>query len=214
MATETKKFTSVGECLNHIQTNLNAPKNLFNKFGNYRYRSAESILEAVKPLLKETGCFLLINDSIEQVGERIYVKASATLQYENNSITATAYARESEDKKGMDASQVTGATSSYARKYALNGLFAIDDAKDTDTEEYQSAGGNQTNLNELVTAINTAKNAKTKEELDNIMLPFAINAAKNAKTKDALGNVWRTFANLQNNAEFKALVVELGKKLK
>lgn len=192
MATETKKFTSVGECLNHIQTNLNAPKNLFNKFGNYRYRSAESILEAVKPLLKETGCFLLINDSIEQVGERIYVKASATLQFENNSITATAYARESEEKKGMDASQVTGATSSYARKYALNGLFAIDDAKETDTEEYQSAGG-QTNSHELETAIN---------------------AAKNAKTKEALGNVWRNFANLQNNAEFKALVVELGKQLK
>ena len=122
-----------------VQKALNAPKTQHNSFGNYDYRSCEDILKAVKPLLAENGLCLVLSDSIEEIGGRVYVKASATLtcsteigdrQYEQ--ITISGYAREEEEKKGMDASQITGAASSYARKYALNGLFCIDDTKDSD----------------------------------------------------------------------------------
>ncbi len=131
---------TIYEKLKVIQTKLKAPKSQYNNFGKYNYRSLEDITEAVKPLLDETGATLTISDEIIQIGDRYYVKATATL-YDigsNENISVTAFARESETKKGMDESQITGATSSYARKYALNGLFAIDDTKDTDTEEYQS----------------------------------------------------------------------------
>lgn len=122
-----------------IQQRLNAPKDKVNKFGGYNYRSCESILEAVKPLLKEAGLALIINDEMLALGNRFYVKAEAKLIDANGELVAlsTAYAREEDEKKGMDAAQVTGSTSSYARKYALNGLFAIDDNKDADTDEYQ-----------------------------------------------------------------------------
>lgn len=120
------------EKLSKIQADLNAPKNLYNKFGKYSYRSAEGILESVKPMLKEYILALTINDEIVEVGDRIYVKATATITDGENKSSTTAWAREPEDKKGMDASQITGSTSSYARKYALNGLFCIDDNKDPD----------------------------------------------------------------------------------
>lgn len=116
-----------------IQSMLKAPKGQYNSFGKYNYRSCEDILEGVKPLLAEQELILTIEDSIEMIGDRYYVKATATLSDGTNSISTSAYARESLDKKGMDASQVTGATSSYARKYALNGLLCIDDTKDADT---------------------------------------------------------------------------------
>lgn len=116
-----------------IQSMLKAPKGQYNLFGKYNYRSCEDILEGVKPLLSERELILTIEDSIEMIGDRYYVKATATLSDGTNSISTSAYARESLDKKGMDASQVTGATSSYARKYALNGLLCIDDTKDADT---------------------------------------------------------------------------------
>lgn len=119
-----------------IQIELKAPKNQYNSFGEYRYRSCEDILEAVKPLLKETNSVLLLSDEITEVGERIYVKATATLKDEKDSISVSAFAREVEEKKKLDGSQLTGVASSYARKYALNGLFCIDDTKDTDTNEY------------------------------------------------------------------------------
>lgn len=128
----------IGEKMVDIQSKLNAPKNLFNRFGNYSYRSAESILEAVKPLLRDNKCYLVLTDDICEVGNRVYVKATATI-YDaetNDSVTNTAFAREADNKKGQDDSQITGATSSYARKYALNGLFLIDDNKDADTDEY------------------------------------------------------------------------------
>jgi len=118
-----------------IQAKLKAPKNQFNKFGNFKYRTCEDILEGVKPLLKQEEVSLIINDEIMAINERYYIKAIASL-YDNEGkliAQAYAYAREEESKKGMDASQITGATSSYARKYALNGLFAIDDTKDADT---------------------------------------------------------------------------------
>lgn len=117
-----------------IQEKLKAPKGQFNSFGKYRYRSCEDIVEAVKPLLAEAGYHLILSDDIIAVGDRIYVKATASV-YSGIEVlgTATAFAREPNEKKGMDASQITGTASSYARKYALNGLFAIDDTKDADT---------------------------------------------------------------------------------
>lgn len=118
-----------------VQSELKAPKGQYNSFGKYNYRSCEDILEGVKPLLNKYGLYLKISDAVEMIGDRYYIKATATLSDADNCISTSAYARESLDKKGMDASQVTGATSSYARKYALNGLFAIDDTKDTDSVE-------------------------------------------------------------------------------
>ena len=118
--------------LNKIQGELNAPKNQRNNFGGYNYRSCEDILEAVKPLLKETGLVLTVSDEMVDVGGRIYVKATATITDGEHNISNSAFAREAEAKKGMDEAQITGSASSYARKYALNGLFCIDDNKDPD----------------------------------------------------------------------------------
>lgn len=123
---------SIYDKLAIIQANLNAPKGQYNKFGNYHYRNCEDILGALKPLLKEQGCTVTLSDDIVLTGNRIYVKATATFSDGQNEVIATAFARESESKKGMDEAQITGSASSYARKYALNGLFAIDDAKDAD----------------------------------------------------------------------------------
>lgn len=122
-----------------VQRDLKAPKNQNNTFGKYKYRSAEDIIEAVKPLLNANGLVLRMEDSVELVGNRYYIKATVSVidVANGDEITTTAMAREPEDKKGMDSSQVTGTASSYARKYALNGLFAIDDTKDADTDEYQ-----------------------------------------------------------------------------
>lgn len=116
-----------------IQSELKVPKGQYNSFGKYSYRSCEDILESVKPLLAKHGLVLTIQDSIELIGDRYYVKAIAMITDGNENISTIAYARESDNKKGMDESQITGATSSYARKYALNGLFCIDDTKDADT---------------------------------------------------------------------------------
>lgn len=121
-----------------LQIELKAPKGQKNTFGGYRYRSCEDILEAVKPLLKKHNLVLTISDDMLQIGDRYYVCATATLRDAEGAgeIKNSAYAREAEAKKGMDESQITGTASSYARKYALNGLFCIDDTKDTDTDEY------------------------------------------------------------------------------
>lgn len=135
--------------LKTIQQELKAPKGQFNSFGGYKYRNCEDILEAVKPLLAKTNTVLTISDELVAVGDRYYVKATATLQEcAGESVQVTGWAREEETKKGMDGSQITGASSSYARKYALNGLFAIDDTKDSDT----------TNTGDK--AVKTAENSK------------------------------------------------------
>lgn len=125
---------SVHHKLKEIQKKLKAPKNQKNTFGGYKYRSCEDILEAVKPLLYEQDCTLTIDDEIIAVVDSVYVKATATITdcVSDSSVTATAYAREQETAKGATAPQLTGACSSYARKYALNGLFCIDDTKDAD----------------------------------------------------------------------------------
>lgn len=119
-----------------IQSELKAPKGQLNKFGGYKYRSCEDILEAVKPLCARENVQLTISDEIVQIGDRYYVKATASVTDGNETVSVHALAREEESKKGMDSSQLTGATSSYARKYALNGLFCIDDTKDADTDEF------------------------------------------------------------------------------
>ena len=126
---------SVHKKLMNVQRDLNAPKSQYNSFGNYSFRSCEDITEAVKPLLEREGLLLQMSDTIEQVGDRYYVKATASVTDvdEGEKIKVNAYAREQESKKGMDMAQITGAASSYARKYALNGLFAIDDNKDPDS---------------------------------------------------------------------------------
>ena len=132
---------NIYEKLSNIQNELKAPKSQFNKFGGYKYRSCEDILEAVKPICKKYGAVLVISDKLENIGDRYYIKAMAELidtEEENVSVCNTAYAREEESKKGMDGSQITGTASSYARKYALNGMFLIDDTKDADTDEYHN----------------------------------------------------------------------------
>lgn len=128
---------SIVRKLANIQNELKAPKNQYNSFGKYKYRNCEDILEAVKPLLSKNDLILNISDEITFIGDRFYVQATAkVIDVENNFIEAKALAREEFDKKGMDASQITGSASSYARKYALNGLFCIDDTKDADTPIY------------------------------------------------------------------------------
>lgn len=129
---------TIWEKLSAIQTELKAPKNQYNKFGKYNYRSAEDIIEAVKPLCAKYKAVLVLNDEIQMVGDRYYVEATATLwdlEKEDSFLYATAYAREDEQRTGMSSDQLTGSCSSYARKYCLNGLLLIDDSKDADTDE-------------------------------------------------------------------------------
>ena len=137
-------MSSILSKLLSIQQELKAPKNQKNTFGGYNYRSCEDILEAVKPLCKKHGCVLTLSDEVLAVGNRVYVKAGASLIdiETGDACSNTAYAREAETKKGMDDSQITGTASSYARKYALNGLFCIDDTKDADTNEYRNTQKN------------------------------------------------------------------------
>lgn len=142
-----------------IQAELKAPKNQMNAFGKYKYRSAEDIIEAVKPILFKNNCALLISDEIVQVADRVYVKATAMLIDESNEelpIKVYGWAREEEVKKGMDAAQITGSASSYARKYALNGLFAIDDTKDADsTNEHKDEVGEEKRMKLIALLENT-----------------------------------------------------------
>lgn len=168
-----------------IQSNLKAPKGQYNSFGKYKYRSCEDILESVKPLLFQHDCALVITDDIVMLGERIYVKSTAKLISGSDHIESSAFAREEDTKKGMDSSQVTGAASSYARKYALNGLFCIDDTKDSDTT-------------------NTGQESSERDK--------AIKEAKSAKTMKELESVWNKYTSLKTDAAFKSLIRELKKK--
>ena len=165
-----------------IQSKLNAPKGQFNKFGNFHYRSCEDILSALKPLLKEQKCTLTLTDDIVMIGTRIYVKANAVLTNEKGETVSTAaLAREEETKKGMDGSQITGSSSSYARKYALNGLFAIDDTKDADTRD-----------NTVSTDIGI------DEKFNNYVVP----AIQQARSKDELKKIYNTYADMRQYAPF------------
>lgn len=134
---------SINQKLLKMQQELKAPKGQYNSFGRYNYRSAEDILEAVKPINDKHGLLLTLSDEPVAVGDRVYIKATAKLTDDKNFVSVTAYAREALTKKGMDDSQITGTASSYARKYALNGLYLIDDTKDADTDEYTNQNNQQ-----------------------------------------------------------------------
>lgn len=158
---------SVYEKLAAVQRELKAPKGQFNSFGKYKYRSCEDILEALKPVLSKNGCAVVLSDSVEQVGDRFYICATATItDYETHEqVHNTAFAREDTDKKGMDGSQITGTASSYARKYALNGLFLIDDTKDADTDAYHEQTTGEKHKEEPKIAAATAKANEVKNLL-------------------------------------------------
>lgn len=177
--------------LNTIQSKLTAPKEQFNKFGNYKYRSCEDILKAVKPLLAETKCTLMLQDEVLLIGNRYYIKATATLTNSTGeSVATTALAREDENKKGMDGSQITGAASSYARKYALNGLFAIDDTKDADATNTHGKDDANANADELT----------PHEVIENIVKP----ALAQMNTKDELKKLYDYYPKLQSIPEYKS----------
>lgn len=183
-----------------IQSELKAPKGQFNAYGKYKYRSCEDILEAVKPILKKNNCTLLLSDSLIYVGERYYIKATATLvNAEGKSVSTEAYAREEETKKGMDASQITGASSSYARKYALNGLLCIDDNKDSDTTNTGDntpaapAKASKEDNAEVEKAIAEINAAKSKDDLINAI-------AKYKGNKSVINNL--AFINAVNNNKY------------
>ena len=134
---------NINNLLVEVQSELKAPKSQYNSFGKYNYRSTEDILEGLKPILKEKNLVLVVFDDVVQVSDRVYIKSTAKLSYDQESIEVTAFARESLTKKGMDDSQITGTASSYARKYALNGLFLIDDSKDADSDEFSKQNKSQ-----------------------------------------------------------------------
>ena len=173
---------TIYETLAKIQSTLKAPKGQYNAFGKYKYRNCEDILEAVKPLLAEVKAVVIIGDELELIGSRFYVKATARfIDCETDAqITNTAYAREEDTKKGMDGSQITGASSSYARKYALNGLFAIDDTKDSDTTNgMPDQQSNQQNKQQA----NTAPQLMTEQHY-NILIRACGNAQMNGSAEE------------------------------
>lgn len=176
----------------YIQSNLKAPKNQFNSFGNYKYRSCEDILEAVKPLLKEVNCALTTGDEIVVIGNRIYVKATARLETSDGRVFVnSAFAREPESKKGMDESQVTGMASSYARKYALNGLFCIDDTRDADT--MNNSETTKTSSKKKAESA-PAPTPEAKAEDDKLYLVKQL--ITECKTKDDLLKLWEEWPEL------------------
>lgn len=136
---------NINSLLVEVQSELKAPKGQYNSFGKYNYRSTEDILEGLKPILKEKNLVLVVFDDVVQVSDRVYIKSTAKLSYDQETIEVTAFARESLTKKGMDDSQITGTASSYARKYALNGMFLIDDSKDADSDEFSKQNKSQKN---------------------------------------------------------------------
>ena len=193
-----------------IQSKLKAPKTQFNKFGGYKYRKAEDILEAVKPLLAEQKCILTITDDIVMVGNRTYVKATAIIKNEKGErIETTGWAREEETKKGMDGSQITGASSSYARKYALNGLFAIDDNQDSDTtnDGQHQAAQQQAQIQP------TAAQQPTTPQYHTNDLNEGLAYLSRCVNKDNLLWVIQTYQPLCSNAQFMQAVSAKRKEL-
>lgn len=184
-----------------IQNKLKAPKGRKNNFGNYNYRSCEDILEAVKPLLAEYECTLTLTDDIVEVGGRVYVKATATICKSDESFRCvTAFAREAETKKGMDDSQITGTASSYARKYALNGLFLIDDTKDADTDEYKLQQEPFENKTISATQVKTLKEMAEKynQKISDICRTYKINRLEDM-TSAQFGAALKVFQDLEKN---------------
>ena len=175
-----------------IQSELKAPKNKYNSFGKYSYRSCEDILEAVKPLLKKHGCYMTITDDVFVAGDRFYIRATVSLvNKDGKSVIGVGLAREDKSKAGMSESQITGTASSYARKYALNGLFLIDDTKDADTDEYK-----------VESEAKAKKATPKKTESASSRLEQAKGQCDAAKSMDDLMAVWNSFADLHGDSEF------------
>ena len=193
-----------------IQSELKAPKSQFNKFGGYKYRKAEDILEAVKPLLAKQKCTLIITDDVVLIGNRIYVKATATIKNEKGECeTTNGWAREEETKKGMDGSQITGASSSYARKYALNGLFAIDDNADSDTT---NDGQHQTAQQQTQTQQSSAQQTSSPQYHPND-LNEGLGYLSRCVSKDNLLWVIQHYQPLCSNTQFMQAVSAKKKQL-
>ena len=179
---------NIEQKLNYIQGALKAPKNQRNNFGGYNYRSCEDILEALKPLLGETKTTLTISDEPVIVGDRFYIKATATLrdsENEKGEICVNAFAREPLSKKGMDEAQLTGATSSYARKYALNGLFAIDDTKDADYINTHGKEPSGAKITEAQKGEILAKVEQTGTDLNALLNFFKVDLIENLTNENA-----------------------------
>lgn len=178
---------SLKEKLLNIQAELKAPKGQYNSYGGYNYRSCEDILEAVKPLLKANKCVLNISDEIANIGERYYIRAAATITDAegNESYTNVAYAREEETKKGMDGAQITGTASSYARKYALNGLFLIDDTKDADTDEHAKQTGAEPKEEKKATAKQIELLKGLVKDIDAMLKYYKVEKIEDLTTKQA-----------------------------
>ena len=200
---------NIYEKLSAVQQELKAPKDKYNSFGEYKYRSAEGILEAVKPVLKKYGATITLSDEIVEVGGRIYVKATALfLEFENKTndtvkyIAVSAFAREPEEKKKMDSAQITGTASSYARKYALNGLLLIDDTKDADTDEYQK----QTGVEKKETA-----DPRENEIIDQKTVDLIEKMAKDAEV--TIGAITTKPLNSFTNKQAGALIQSLRKRI-
>jgi len=180
-----------------IQRTLNAPKNQFNKFGGFNYRNCEDILQAVKPLLKDS--IIIVSDELELIGDRYYVKAIATYRHESETISAVAYAREADHKKGMDDAMVTGSASSYARKYALNGLLLIDDNKDPDYNH-----GITTNDN------SKPKKAPKRSELATVMTDMVHGSLSDLDVCE----YWRSLDQKEQEQQWKTIDKDMQKQLK
>ena len=183
---------NIYEKLMNVQQELKAPKGQYNSFGKYKYRSCEDILEAVKPILKENKLVLQLTDLVIPASEtRFYIKATAKLidieATENNVIENTAFAREDAEKKGMDGSQITGTASSYARKYALNGLFLIDDTKDADTDEYHE----QNEQKKLITKAQIKKLGELVEDIPAMLNYYKVDKIENMSYEDAKKTIER-----------------------
>ena len=197
-----------------IQSELKAPKSQYNNFGKYAYRSAEDILEAVKPIASKYDCCLTVSDNIIMLGDRFYIEATARIvNAKGEAVEVTALAREADSQKGMAEPQITGSTSSYARKYALNGLFCIDDTKDAD----------YTNMHGMDGTDKPKANVAPKAVAHKAIAPKAIKAKAitpkveeipkevrqkiaDATKREDIASVWKDFANLRNNQEFNELI--------
>lgn len=198
-----------------IQANLKAPKGQWNNFGKYKYRSAEDILEAVKPHLHKHDCLLYLSDEMVAIGNRIYVKATATfINADGVQVVNTAYAREEEEKKGMDGCQITGTASSYARKYALNGLFLIDDTKDADTNEHLLQTQAKAQTSPKATASTIGDIINTLDPNVDFELIGALDDVNNATTKARLLEIWNEHKDLQSNVTFTTCMTTKKKGLK
>ena len=199
---DTVMSMTVEERLSNIQNEMRVPKNLYNSFGKYNYRNAETILEVAKPICKKYRCTLTVSDDIKLIGDRYYVVATACLkaweselgltdEFQGRAIKVSAFAREDADKKGMDGAQVTGSTSSYARKYALNGLFNLDDNKDPDTDEVKVESDARANKD----AVKESPKKTT------------------ANTTKASPKQWEMIRNLYTDPEIGAMLGRMGKQM-